>query len=406
MVKIALITIGSELLNGTRTDTNAAWIGQSVIANGGEICWHRTVGDIKYDIISALDELPDKVQAVIITGGLGPTPDDITPAVLYDYFNTEAIFDEKYWIELKEKFKKRGKSIPESNKNQAMRPQKGNIINNPAGSARGLNFKNENYSLFSLPGVPSEMKNMMKTSVLPWIKKQSDQEVFVEILRTAGIMESVLYEKMIHILHDYEDLEVAFLPSFKGLDIRVTTTDFKLGQKFTAAAKKVMGKYYFGSGAFELEDAVGKLLTEKKITVGTAESCSGGLIGDRLTNTPGSSNYMQGGIIAYNNTAKINLLKVRNDTLEKWGAVSEMTAVEMAAGAKELFKADIGISATGIAGPGGDSTEKPVGLVYIGLVHGQVKKAFKFQFTGKRKINKMLTGQAALNILRMHLINA
>ncbi|MEE8437853.1 MAG: CinA family nicotinamide mononucleotide deamidase-related protein [Candidatus Neomarinimicrobiota bacterium] len=404
-MKIALITIGAELLNGTRADTNAAWIGQAVISIGGNLCWHRTVPDIKKDIISALDEIPASVQAVILTGGLGPTPDDITASVLYNYFDTVPVFDEKYWNELKEKFNKRGKTIPDSNRNQALRPKKGNLINNPNGSARGLNFTNKNYSLFSLPGVPSEMKEMMKASVLPWIKSRSKQKVFVEILRTVGIMESALYQKLTNILNEYKDVEVAFLPRFTGVDLRLSASNINRAENFILAARKLIGKYYYGSGDVELESVLGKMLTEKKLTVATAESCTGGLIADRLTNTPGSSAYMQGGIIAYNNEVKINLLKVRRNTLIKWGAVSEMTAVEMAAGVKEIFKADIGISATGIAGPGGGSGDKPVGLVYIGLVHGQVKKAFKFHFTAKRKINKMLSSQAALNLLRMHLLN-
>ncbi|MEE8335078.1 MAG: CinA family nicotinamide mononucleotide deamidase-related protein [Candidatus Neomarinimicrobiota bacterium] len=404
-MKIALITIGAELLNGTRADTNAAWIGQAVIISGGNLCWHRTVLDTEKDIISALDEIPAAVQTVILTGGLGPTHDDITASVLYKYFDTAPVFDQKYWNELKEKFHKRGKTIPESNRNQAMRPQKGNLINNPHGSARGLNFINENYSLFSLPGVPSEMKEMMKASVLPWIKSRSKQDVFVEILRTVGIMESALYQKLTSLLNEYKDVEVAFLPRFTGVDLRAEASNIKRGQNFTLAARNLIGKYYYGSGEIELEAVLGKMLVEKNLTVATAESCTGGLIGDRLTNTPGSSAYMQGGIIAYNNEVKINLLKVRKNTLEKWGAVSERTAVEMAAGVKDILKADIGISATGIAGPGGGSVEKPVGLVYIGLVHGQVKKAFKFQFTANRKINKMLSSQAALNLIRMHVLN-
>lgn len=404
-MKIALITIGAELLNGTRTDTNATWIGQSVIPVGAQITWHRTVPDNREDIIAALNEIPGDVEVVCTTGGLGPTHDDITPRVLFEYFGAKSVFDEDYWSELSERFAKRGKTIPESNRNQAIRPDKGEVIPNPNGSARGLHFSNEKYHIFSMPGVPSEMKSMMTVTVLPWINERSHKNIAVQTLRTTGIMESALYQKLEPILENFKHVEVAFLPRLTGVDLRVTSDDTSTVKEFIKAALAVMGNYHYGDGEVELEDVVGKILKKRGLTVATAESCTGGLIGDRITNTAGSSAYMRGGVIAYCNAVKKEVLGVKKATLARVGAVSEETAREMAEGVRKVLKADIGLSSTGIAGPTGGTAEKPIGLVFIALASAQETKVFQFRFTHHRKANKLLTSQTALNLLRIYLLN-
>ncbi len=404
-MNIALITIGAELLNGTRIDTNAAWIGWHVIPSGGEIKWHRTVPDEKKEILSALNDIPKNISVVLMTGGLGPTHDDITSSVLYEYFKANPLFDEPYWKKLSERFKKRGREIPESNRNQAMRPDKGKVIDNPIGSARGLHFTNNRYEVFSMPGVPAEMQSMMHNTVLPWIVENSKNQFCTKTLRTTGIMESALYEKLEPVLNKHTDIDVAFLPKFIGVDIRIFSKDLAALNRTLSEIYPLIKKYHFGEDKEELEDIVGSMLAEKHLTIATAESCTGGLIGDRLTNTPGSSAYVKGGIISYSNEVKQSHLGVQLNTLKTVGAVSEETAKEMADGVRKSLKSDIGLSSTGIAGPGGGTKEKPVGLVYIGLADNSGVKAWKYTLLNHRKNNKLLTSQIALNLLRLHLLN-
>ena len=404
-MKIGLITIGAELLNGARTNTNAAWIGQNVISVGGAIDWHMTVNDEKNTIESALDEVPTSIDVVLCTGGLGPTHDDITSSVLYDYFGAKPEFDEQYWQLLTKKFAARDQVIPDINRNQAMKPDIGEVIPNPIGSARGLHLSNKSYHLFAMPGVPAEMKSMMTDTILPWIESRSKSKIHVTVMRTTGIMESVLYEKVQGILDDYPQINVAFLPRFTGVDIRLTTSDKNTLNRLVDQISPVIQKYHFGGEGVELEDVVGRLLTENRKTIATAESCTGGLIGDRLTNISGSSLYYKGGIVAYSNSVKEKTIGVKKETLDSAGSVSEETALEMARGIRNKLNADIGLSTTGIAGPKGGTKEKPVGLVYIAISYDSGEKVYRFTFTPYRKTNKLMTSQAALNITRIHILN-
>jgi len=404
-MKIGLVTIGAELLNGARTNTNAAWIGQNVISVGGAIDWHMTVNDEKNSIESALDEVPTSIDVVLCTGGLGPTHDDITSTVLYDYFGAKPEFDEQYWQLLTKKFAARDQVIPDINRNQAMKPDIGEVIPNPIGSARGLHLSNKSYHLFAMPGVPAEMKSMMTDTILPWIESRSKSKIHVTVMRTTGIMESVLYEKVQGILDDYPQISVAFLPRFTGVDIRLTTSDKNTLNRLVDEISPVIQKYHFGGEGVELEDVVGRLLIKNRKTIATAESCTGGLIGDRLTNISGSSLYYKGGIVAYSNSVKEKTIGVKKETLDSAGSVSEETALEMARGIRNKLNADIGLSTTGIAGPKGGTKEKPVGLVYIAISYDSGEKVYRFTFTPYRKTNKLMTSQAALNITRIHILN-
>ena len=402
-MKVGLITIGAELLNGTRTDTNASWIGQSIVTIGANINWHMTVNDSDESILNSLNQIPSDVKIVLCTGGLGPTHDDITASVLYKYFNDKPLFDEKYWSLLIDKFKDRGIQIPEANKNQAIKPKVGKIIPNPIGSARGLHFKNNNFQLFSMPGVPSEMKAMMNDYILPIISEMSQIENYVKLIRTTGIMESALYEIIEPYLKNNNDVNVAFLPRFTGVDLRISSNKNEALVEFLDQILDLLDKYYYADDDIELEDVLGQVIIHNKKTISTAESCTGGLISDRLTNTPNSSSYFKGGVVAYSNSIKIKLLNVNKDTINKNGAVSKEVALEMAQGIRKNLNVDIGLSTTGIAGPGGGSKENPIGLVYIGISASNFDKVYKFNFTNNRKTNKLMTSQAALNILRNYL---
>jgi nicotinamide-nucleotide amidase len=405
-MNIALITIGNELLAGFTVNTNAAWIGNHVIQTGGNIVWHQTIGDSKEEIHDSLNQIPKDINAVIITGGLGPTHDDITAHALYKYANDIPIFDEKYWQYLQGKLAKRNLRLPEINRNQAMKPEKGTIIPNPIGSARGLHFQVEGRDLFVLPGVPREMKAMMASTVLPWIADQSAGGLTVRTIRTTGIMESGLAEKIGNIVDALADeIKIAFLPQFTGVDIRVSSADKDAVNQTVNKINLHAEKYIYGHDHDQLEEIVGQLLNANSLSISTAESCTGGLVGHRLTNVSGSSDYYHGGIISYSNSVKENNLGVAIETLNKHGAVSYETAIEMAENVRSKLDSDLGLAITGIAGPRGGTDEKPVGLTYIALANGKDTMVKEFRFLTERILNKNASCQAALNMVRLYLLN-
>ena len=405
-MNIALITIGNELLAGFTVNTNAAWIGNHVIQTGGNIVWHQTIGDSKEEIHDSLNQIPKDINAVIITGGLGPTHDDITAHALYKYANDIPVFDKKYWQYLQDKLAKRNLRLPEINRNQAMKPEKGTIIPNPIGSARGLHFQVEGRDLFVLPGVPREMKAMMASTVLPWIADQSAGGLTVRTIRTTGIMESGLAEKIGNIVDALADeIKIAFLPQFTGVDIRVSSADKDAVNQTVNKINLHAEKYIYGHDHDQLEEIVGQLLNANNLSLSTAESCTGGLVGHRLTNVSGSSDYYHGGIISYSNSVKENNLGVAIETLNKHGAVSYETAIEMAENVRSKLDSDLGLAITGIAGPRGGTDEKPVGLTYIALANGKDTMVKEFRFLTERILNKNASCQAALNMVRLYLLN-
>jgi nicotinamide-nucleotide amidase len=292
------------------------------------------------------------------------------------------------------------------NRNQAMKPEKGEVIQNELGSARGLYFKKGGCHFFALPGVPKEMKAMLNNSVIPILKNQVTNPLITRTIRTTGIPESALAEKInknINIHHS--QCSVAFLPKLTGVDIRLFCRDIKIIQDMEENLTPVIEKYVYGYDDVSLEEVVGNRLRELGLTLATAESCTGGLLGHRITGVSGSSNYYLGGIISYNNKAKMELLGVKKKTLETFGAVSEETVREMAQGVQSLFKSDLGISISGIAGPTGGTPEKPVGLIYIGLSFGKEVAVKKFNFFRDRDSNKRISSQVALNMIRLALKN-
>ncbi len=403
-MKVALITIGNELLSGFTVNTNAAWIGIELGRVGIEISVQHTIQDEKKDIIFELEQVSKKVSIVIVTGGLGPTHDDVTASAFYSYFNDTPIFDEDYWKDLTDQFSKINYKIPDVNQNQAMKPKKGDCIPNDFGSARGLLYKINNCLYFALPGVPKEMKAMMKKSVIPILKDQVTNPFITRTIRTTGIPESALAEKITNTIdmRTY-NCSLAYLPKLLGVDLRISSQDEQQIQKFEKKIKPVIEKYVYGYEDEALEEVVGNTLKKCRVTLATAESCTGGLLGHRITQVSGSSEYYLGGVVSYNEDAKINLLDVTQETLTKFGAVSEETVKEMALGVRKLFSSDLGISISGIAGPTGGTEEKPVGLVYIGLSSVKDLIVKKFNFFRDRDSNKQISTQVALNMLRLYL---
>jgi len=403
-MNIALITVGNELLYGFTINTNAAWIGKELTKIGAKITIQVSIRDDINEILRMLEYLrTTAVDAIITTGGLGPTPDDVTPAAYYKYFGAKQEFDEEYWHYLEGRFKKRGIKIAAINRNQALKPSNGNMIKNPVGSARGLHFIKDKKQYFALPGVPVEMKGMMTESVLGILKQEIKGNISIRTLRTTGIPESTLAEQIVDITTS--GVEVAYLPQLIGVDLRLISINESAIIKHESKLKNALGKAIFGKDKDKLEQKVGELLSERNYTLSLAESCTGGLICSRLTDIPGSSDYLVGGVVTYSNAAKTNLIGVNTDTLNKYGAVSPETATEMVLGVRDLFKSDVGISVTGVAGPGGGSDEKPVGLVYVGVCIKDNLTIKQFNFGHNRRGNKLLSSQAALNLLRMELLN-
>jgi nicotinamide-nucleotide amidase len=404
-MNVGLITIGNELLSGFTTDTNSTWIGQSVLEVGAEITWHVTIGDQYNHITAALDQVPEDIKVVLVTGGLGPTHDDITQKTLFKYFDVQPVFDEDYWNILNARMVKRARVMPEINKNQAIRPNKGSVIPNNSGSARGLHLNNDRMDVFAMPGVHREMKDMMSNTIIPWIHDKTKSKIYVRTLRTTGAMESVLAEKLVDVTDDTRPVTVAFLPQFTGVDIRLTCPKKNPLIEIEEKIRDRVDKYIYATGIVNLEETVGDMLVKCGYTISTAESCTGGLLGHRFTNVPGSSTYYLGGVVSYSDDIKMKTLGVQENTLQEFGAVSKQTATEMAQGVRDLFGSDLAIAVTGIAGPGGGTAEKPVGLVYITLVHNDTVWAKEFKFFTDRKLNKQLSSQVALNMVRIHLLN-
>ena len=403
-MKAALITIGNELLSGFTVNTNASWIGLELGKIGIEITVHRTIQDKKSEIMFELKEISKKASAVIVTGGLGPTHDDVTASAFYSYFDDTPVFDEEYWNDLTDRFSKINYKIPAGNRNQALKPEKGEVLQNKLGAARGLHFKKGACHYFALPGVPKEMKAMVKNSVIPILKEHVTNPLITRTIRTTGIPESALAEKINKKINlNNSQCSVAFLPKLTGVDIRLSCRNIKKLQDLEEILTPVIEKYVYGYDEESLEEVVGNRLRGLGLTLATAESCTGGLLGHRITGVSGSSDYYLGGVVSYNNEAKLELLGVKKQTLEKFGAVSAETVGEMAQGVKSLFKSDLGISISGITGPTGGTPEKPVGLIYIGLSSGKEVTVKKFNFFRDRDSNKRISSQVALNMIRLTL---
>jgi len=405
-MRIAVISIGDELLSGFTLNTNAAWIGQEFLKSGITVSNQITVGDNFEQIRLALDQYISIVNVILMTGGLGPTHDDITPAVLYDYFKDKPDFDSDYWNEIENYFAQRNLPVLEINKNQALRSTIGKMISNPLGSARGLHYSINNSSVYAMPGVPDEMKSMMLRYVIPDILKNTKIAFYVNTLKTIGKGESSIAVQIQPLIKTYVDTcSIAYLPQISGVDIRISSSDNKQLEELLKILKQELGICVYGQDDDTLESITGQLLKEKEMTVAVAESCTGGLLSHHFSSVSGSSQYLKGGVVAYNNDIKRDILGVQEKTLAKFGAVSEETAMELALGIRQKYSSTIGISVTGIAGPTGGTDEKPVGLVFIGYSQKNYDFVKKYLFHGDRKAINYRTTKAAIDIIRRELID-
>ena len=397
-MRIAVLTIGNELLSGKTINTNANWLSKKLSSIGSTITLHITIPDEQESIINSLDLLfSTQIDLIICTGGLGVTDDDITMDVIFSYFGSNKVFDKDYWAFLEEKFLKLGYSLPDSNKSQAVLPDNGKVFSNPLGSARGLIYEKNNITLMVLPGVPSEMKAMFNSAISPWVEEKIDSKIFQINIRTTGIPESILFEKVKNIDLEENCHNIGYYPSVYGVDVRIAGEDLEKIEKLNDYIRVNINEYIYEIGDRNLEEVLIEKLKKRNMTISCAESCTGGLIGHRLTQVPGGSEVFNGGMITYSNESKINQLGITLKNIEDFGAVSEQVALEMAENIKNKFGTSIGVSTTGIAGPGGGSKSKPVGLVYVGYCDDKSLKVKRFNFSSSRESNKIRTSQAVLN---------
>ncbi|UXX78329.1 competence/damage-inducible protein A [Reichenbachiella carrageenanivorans] len=406
-----VLTIGDELLYGQILDTNTKWVSQELDDIGIKVRRKISIGDKKQEILEALDECLKRSDIVLITGGLGPTKDDITKKTLAEYFDMELALDPSALEDVEDIFKRFGKALTEINRQQAFLPEGCKKIKNERGTAPGMWFEQGRKVVVSMPGVPFEMEAMMAKTILPKLKKHYTLPVIVhKVIKTIGIGESWLAEE----ISSWEDalpdhLGLAYLPGKGQVRLRLTgvgesreEVETEMDQQINEVLPKIKS-YVYGFGDIQIEDAVGELLKSQSLTISTAESCTGGFLAHRLTSVPGSSEYYLGSVVSYHNDIKKETLGVEEKTLEAYGAVSEETASEMAVGIRKKFKTDIGISTTGIAGPDGGTEEKPVGTVWLAISFGKNVFTRKIQLPGTRILNIEYTAIHALNFLRQTL---
>ncbi len=412
-MKAYLISIGDELLIGQTINTNVALIGNLISDNNISIVKSTVIGDDVKVILDELELASARADLIICTGGLGPTHDDVTRNAFVQYFKTELVFNDDVLEDIKSMLKRRGREIKKAQEDQALVPKVADIIRNENGTAPGYWIEKDDKIFIVMPGVPYEMKAMMNNYVNPkLIEKIGEPKEFIKkvTLQTTGLPESVVAERLGDIEELLEGAQLAFLPNQYGVRLRVTVKSnieeqannllLEIEQKI----RSKVGRYIYGRGDENLEDVVGRLLKERELRISVAESCTGGGLADRITNINGSSQYFERGVVTYSNASKVELLKVDEDVMLEKGAVSAEVAMQMAEGIKSISGADIGVSLTGIMGPTGGVTDKPVGTVYIGYCDDKVCTAKRFQFGEDRVLNKNRATQAALEMVRRSLL--
>jgi len=409
-VKLEVLTIGTELLLGYTVDTNAAELGRALAAAGAEITRHTTVADRPEAIRASVAEALDRTGFVITTGGLGPTRDDMTKTVVAELLGKRLMLDERLLATIRARFDRMGRPMPASNRTQAEVPEDAVILPNARGTAPGLWVEDaRGRTVVLLPGVPREMQGLLVEEVLPRIvaRQGGDRRVVLSrTVRTTGVSESALAERVGPIEPDIAPLTLAYLPSVEGVDLRVTAWGLELedaAARLTAVVarlKVAVGEHGYGEDDADLAAVLLEALRRGRHRLAVAESCTGGMLGERITNIPGASDTFIGGVVAYADVIKTAALKVPLETLEAYGAVSEETVRAMAEGAQRLFSADCTIAVTGIAGPGGGTPEKPVGTVWLAARVHTTTRALKRVLPGDRDDVRRRAAQAGLDLLR------
>lgn len=410
-MNLELITIGTELLLGFTIDTNSAFAGRTLADLGLRIVRRTSVPDAPDAIRAAVAEALARTGVVITTGGLGPTRDDITKKVVADIFGAQLEFQEPLWQALLERYRRFGRVPVESNRSQAEVPRGATVLPNRWGSAPGIWLEGKAGLVILLPGVPLEMRNLLTSEVVPRLAARGGAGVIrSRVLRTTAIGESVLAERLGEIERDIAPLTLAYLPDQVGVDLRLTAWDLPSADadaRLASAAELIRaraGGHVFGEGDDDLAAVLLEALKSSEVRLAVAESCTGGLLGARITAVPGSSASFLGGVIAYDNQVKIDALGVAPDLIAKHGAVSAEVALAMARGARQRLKAEAAIAITGIAGPGGGSEEKPVGTVWFGISERNHEETVRHVIMGEREEVRARAAQWGMYLLWRRLL--
>jgi nicotinamide-nucleotide amidase len=413
IIKAEVVTIGDEILYGQITDTNTQWISSALDKIGIKIIRKSSVGDDYQEIIQILEESTQRADVVLITGGLGPTKDDITKKTLAEFTSDTLVRNEVALEHVTELFRKFGRELSDINRQQADIPSRSIYLHNAVGTAPGMWLNYQGTVIISMPGVPFEMKYLMEKVVIPRLRQEFQCPVILhKVIRTAGIGESWLAEK----IADWEDqlpphIKLAYLPNLGQVRLRLTgigpdEDNLKADiEQETDKLLPLIREYIYGEGEDDLELTIAKLLLEQKATLSTAESCTGGYLAHSITANPGSSAYYLGSVISYSNQVKMDLLGVDENTLMNHGAVSEETVIQMAEGARNALKTTYALSTSGIAGPDGGTPEKPVGTIWIACAGPQGTVTRKIVSTKDRLTNIQYGSKVALNLLRKVILN-
>ena len=413
MVRAEIITIGDEILYGQILDTNTQWISLELDKLGIKTVRKSSVGDQKSEILQILNEASQRADVVFITGGLGPTKDDLTKKILAEYFGCDLQMHPEALQDVTEFFSKRGRELSDINRDQALLPTKAEFIRNIQGTAPGMWFNEKGVIWVSMPGVPYEMKSIMEQEVLPRLVKHFKTPIiFHKVIKTVGIGESYLSDLIESWeLQLPEHIKLAYLPSMGIVKLRLTAVGENLDvlkSDVEVELQKVhplIKSYIFGYEKDELAEVVGRLLSENKATIAVAESCTGGYLAHQFTQNSGSSAYFLGGILSYANQVKMDQLGVSSEILNTTGAVSEECIKAMALGVQQKLGSTYALATSGIAGPDGGTEEKPVGTVWIALAHENGVITRKLTLGGTRMQNIYLSSLACVNLLRKYLLN-
>jgi nicotinamide-nucleotide amidase len=408
-MKAEILAVGTELLMGQIANTNAQYISNRLPEEGVGVFYHSVVGDNPLRLKECLKIASNRADIIIMTGGLGPTLDDLTKETVSEFVGRKLVLHEESKNKIEEYFKRINRPMVDSNIKQAYLPEGSIVIENKRGTAPGCIIEEEGKILIMLPGPPSEMKPMFEDTVMPYFKEKSEFKIVSEILRIFGIGESAMEAMILDLIEKQTNPTIAPYAKEGEVTLRVTAKVNKddnaveiLNQTINEIRKR-LGDSLYSVGDKNLEQVVGELLISKNISIAIAESCTGGLVSSRLTDIPGISAVFNRGIVTYSNEAKQECLGVSVGKLEKFGAVSKETAIEMAAGVRKVSKTDIGVSITGIAGPGGGTAEKPVGLVYIALADENEVIYKELRLSGDRSRIRNMTALNVFDMIRRHI---
>lgn len=410
IMKCEIVAVGTELLLGNIVNTNAQYLSQKLADLGIDVYYHVAVGDNLKRLSDTIKEGLLRSDLIITSGGLGPTVDDLTKEGVADALGLRLLPDGASIRKIEAMFKAMGRTMTENNIKQGYIPEGAEILENDNGTAPGVLIEKDGKTVIMLPGPPKELYPMFEDKVLPYLRTKTASTIRSRMLRVIGVGESAAEDMLKDIFREQTNPTIAPYAKEGEVHLRITAKADsaeeagRMLDKMESSVRDILGENIYGYDEETLEEVVVKLLQERKLTLSLAESCTGGLVANRLTDVPGASENLMCGVVSYSNASKMKLLGVKEETLREYGAVSSQTAEQMAEGVRRILNTDIGVSVTGIAGPGGGSMEKPVGLCYIGIAFGDGTEVHKLNFTGNRKRIKWNTSNRALDLLRRKLL--